>query len=84
MLAAALEALEEILDVGCAPGMLTQQQLEAAFAQFRTTLEESTKRRAERQGRHATEDFDADEAEALQVAPSAVHELACILQVRDR
>ena len=72
MLAAALEALEEILDVGCQPGLLSQQQLATAFAQFRTTLEASAQRRAERHARQASEDFDADEAEALEVRVAVV------------
>ena len=67
VLVAALEALEEILDLGCAPGLLSQQQLAGAFTHFRSTLEASAERRKERQGRQQHEDFDADEAEALEV-----------------
>ena len=67
VLAAAFEALEELLDLGCRPGLLTQQQLVAVFGQFDSTLEASAQRWAERRERRASEDFDEDEAEALEV-----------------
>lgn len=62
-----LEAIEAIVDVA-APDLLTLDQLSGAFQRFKVVLESSTQRRHERLQRRQAEDFDEDEAEALEVS----------------
>ena len=61
-----LEAIEEIVDIA-GPELLSLEQLGGAFERFKVVLETSTQRRHERLQRRQAEDFDEDEAEALEV-----------------
>ena len=61
-----LEAVEEIVDIA-APDLLTMDQLGAAFERFKVVLDTSTQRRHERLQRRSAEDFDQEEAEAVEV-----------------
>ena len=63
-----LEAIEEIVDIA-GPELLSLEQLGGAFERFKVVLETSTQRRHERLQRRQAEDFDEDEAEALEVGP---------------
>ena len=67
VLANMLEAVVEfVLLVG--PYLLTLEQLGQAFERFRAVLADSAKRRKDRSNITTGEDFDEDEAEALEVS----------------
>ena len=66
VLSSMLEAIEEIVDI-TGPELLSLEQLGGAFERFKVVLETSTQRRHERLQRRQAEDFDEDEAEALEV-----------------
>lgn len=61
-----LEAVEEIVELLDA-NILAIDKLAVMFERLKDLLEESSKRRAERQLRRSAEDFDEEEAEALEV-----------------
>lgn len=61
-----LEAIQDTIRL-VGPALLTQQQLGQAFERFRVVLDDSAKRRKERQALTAGEDFDEEEAENLEV-----------------
>lgn len=61
-----LEAVEEIIEL-LDGSILPIEKLGVTFERLRDLLEDSSKRRAERQLRRSAEDFDQDEAEALEV-----------------
>ena len=61
-----LEAIQDTIRL-VGPSLLTQQQLGQAFERFRVVLDDSAKRRKERQALTAGEDFDEEEAENLEV-----------------
>lgn len=62
-----LEAVQDIVRLVGAP-LLTLDQLAQAFERFRAVLDDSAKRRKERSAITAGEDFDEEEAEALEVS----------------
>ncbi len=61
-----LNAVEEIIGV-VGPELLSAEQLAAAFERFKGVFAMSEERRQERALRRSQEDFDEEEAEALQV-----------------
>ena len=61
-----LNAVEEIISV-VGPELLSAEQLAAAFERFKGVFAMSEERRQERALRRSQEDFDEEEAEALQV-----------------
>ncbi|KAK9810031.1 hypothetical protein WJX72_003666 [[Myrmecia] bisecta] len=69
-----LEAVEEIVDI-VGPALLSSEQLGMAFERFKTVLETSTQRRMERLQRQQAEDFDDEEAEALEEENEAEEDL---------
>ena len=71
-----MEAIEDIVDIA-APKLLTLDQLSGAFERFKVVLESSTQRRHERLQRRQAEDFDEDEAEALEVKHSLQSTFSC-------
>ena len=62
-----LEAIQDIVRL-VGPTLLTQEQLGQAFERFRAVLDDSAKRRKERSAITTGEDFDDEEAEALEVS----------------
>ena len=62
-----LEAIQDIVRL-VGPALLTQEQLGQAFERFRAVLDDSAKRRKERSAITTGEDFDDEEAEALEVS----------------
>ena len=62
-----LEAIQDTIRL-VGPALLTHQQLGQAFERFRVVLDDSAKRRKERQALTAGEDFDEEEAENLEVS----------------
>lgn len=66
VLANMLEAIQDIVRL-VGPSLLTLDQLAQAFERFRAVLDDSAKRRKERSAITAGEDFDEEEAEALEV-----------------
>ena len=62
-----LEALQDTIRL-VGPALLTQEQLGQAFERLRVVLDDSAKRRKERTDMTAGEDFDEDEAEALEAS----------------
>ena len=76
-----LDGVEEIIEL-LDPSLLPVEKLGVTFERLKQLLEESYKRRAERQKRRHDEDFDDEEAEALQVllqASSHLHHDFCPL-----
>ncbi len=67
MLANMLEAIQDTIRL-VGPALLTQEQLGQAFERFRAVLDDSAKRRKERSAITTGEDFDDEEAEALEVS----------------
>lgn len=67
VLANMLEAVQDIVRL-VGPPLLTLDQLAQAFDRFRAVLDDSAKRRKERSAITAGEDFDEEEAEALEVS----------------
>ena len=63
------EAAQMIIDIA-APELMTQEQLTKLFECLQKILEGSAARRAERMQRVQNEDFDQEEAEALEVQSS--------------
>ena len=61
-----LEAIQDTVRL-VGPPLLTLDQLAQAFERFKAVLDDSTKRRKERSAITAGEDFDEEEAEALEV-----------------
>ena len=72
-----LEALEEIIEM-LEPALLPMEKLAAICEKLQGILADSAKRRAERLKRLEGEDFDEDEALAIEV-PAQVSELLKIL-----
>ena len=66
VLANMLEAIQDTVRL-VGPALLTQEQLGQAFERFRAVLDDSAKRRKERSAITTGEDFDDEEAEALEV-----------------
>ena len=66
MLSHMLEAVSDIVDV-VGPELLNLEQLGQAFGRFKHVLDSSKQRRHERLQRRQAEDFDQDEAEAIEV-----------------
>ena len=64
-----LEAVSDIIDV-VKPALLGLDQLGQAFQRFKVILDSSKQRRQERLQRRHAEDFDEDEAEAIEVGAS--------------
>ena len=62
-----LESVEEIIEL-LDVSILPIDKLGVTFERLKDLLEESSKRRAERQLRRSAEDFDQEEAEALEVS----------------
>ena len=62
-----LEAIQDTVRL-VGPALLTQEQLRQAFERFRAVLDDSAKRRKERSAITTGEDFDDEEAEALEVS----------------
>lgn len=69
-----LESVSEIVDA-LEPSQFQQPQVEAAFAAFSNILSRAEGRRSARVKRAATEDFDDEEAEALEAENEAEEEL---------
>lgn len=65
VLANMLEAVQDTVRL-VGPALLTQEQLGQAFERFRAVLDDSAKRRKERSAITTGEDFDDEEAEALE------------------
>ncbi len=65
-----LNAVEEIVAV-VGPELLTAEQLAAVFERFKGVFAMSEERRQERALRRSQEDFDEEEAEALQARANA-------------
>ncbi|KAA6426387.1 MAG: Embryo defective [Trebouxia sp. A1-2] len=65
VLANMLEAIQDTVRL-VGPALLTQEQLGQAFERFRAVLDHSAKRRKERSAITTGEDFDDEEAEALE------------------
>ncbi|KAL0056152.1 hypothetical protein WJX82_008212 [Trebouxia sp. C0006] len=65
VLANMLEAMQDTVRL-VGPALLTQEQLGQAFERFRAVLDDSAKRRKERSAITTGEDFDDEEAEALE------------------
>jgi len=63
-----LEAISDVVDV-VGPELLNLEQLGQAFQRFKQVLDGSKQRRLERLQRRQAEDFDEDEAEAIEVLP---------------
>ena len=61
-----LEAVSDIVDV-VKPALLSLEQLGQAFQRFKVVLDSSKQRRQERLQRRHAEDFDEDEADAIEV-----------------
>lgn len=61
-----LDAMEDIIGM-MGPQLLSLEQLSSAFERLATVLDESALRRTHRIKRQQAEDFDEEEAEALQV-----------------
>ncbi len=61
-----LEAVEEIVQLLDAR-LLPAERLGVTFERLRDVLADSARRRAERRARREAEDFDEEEAEALEV-----------------
>lgn len=74
VLSTMLEALEEVIDQGCVPGLITQQHLAQVCERLQAVLTASLQRRSERDARQQRDDYDEDEAEALEVC--------CLLHLR--
>ena len=68
VLSTMLEALEEVTDQGCIPGLITQQHLAQVCERLQAVLTASLQRRSERDARQQRDDYDEDEAEALEVS----------------
>lgn len=66
VLANMLEAIQDTVRLVGLP-LLTPDQLAQAFERFKAVLDDSAKRRKERSAITAGEDFDEEEAEALEV-----------------
>ena len=72
-----LNAVEEIVAV-VGPELLAADQLAAAFERFKGVFAMSEERRQERALRRSQEDFDEEEAEALQVCAGQDAALSCL------
>jgi len=72
--ASMLDALAEVVDL-VEPGMLNTAQVEGAFGAFSSILAAAESRRSERAKRAGAEDFDEEEAEALEEENEAEEEL---------
>lgn len=66
VLANMLEAVQDTVRL-VGPALLTLDQLGQAFQRFKAVLDDSEKRRKDRSALTAGEDFDEEEAEALEV-----------------
>ncbi|KAK9862045.1 hypothetical protein WJX84_012004 [Apatococcus fuscideae] len=66
VLSTMLEALEEVIDQGCAPGLIGQQHLGQVCERLQAVLTASLHRRSERDARQQRDDYDEEEAEALE------------------
>lgn len=66
MLGNMLEAVSDIVDV-VKPALLSLEQLGQAFQRFKVVLDSSKQRRHERLQRRHAEDFDEEEADAIEV-----------------
>lgn len=66
VLANMLEAVQDTVRL-VGPALLTLDQLGQAFQRFKAVLDDSAKRRKDRSALTAGEDFDEEEAEALDV-----------------
>ena len=76
VLASALEAVQEVVELAApVPGALSPADGLAALARVQAVLAASEERRLERAARRASEDFDAEEAEALEVENEEEEEL---------
>ena len=71
VLANMLEAIQDTVRL-VGPALMTLEQLGQAFERFRSVLDDSAKRRRERVDITTGEDFDDEEAEALEVSPAVV------------
>ncbi|GFR44315.1 hypothetical protein Agub_g5527 [Astrephomene gubernaculifera] len=69
-----LDAISEIVEM-VDKALLPADAIQAAFKVFDVVLEKADKRRAERVSRRATEDFDAEEAEAIEAENELEEEL---------
>ena len=67
VLAHMLEAVSDIVDVAKSQ-LLGLEQLGQAFQRFKVVLENSKQRRSERLNRRHAEDFDDEEAEAIEAS----------------
>ncbi|KAG2431232.1 hypothetical protein HXX76_009760 [Chlamydomonas incerta] len=70
-----LDSIGEIVEMIPDKALLGAEPTAAAFKIFDTVLEKADKRRADRAGRRSTEDFDAEEAEALEAENELEEEL---------
>ncbi|KAL4855412.1 Importin-5 [Chlorella vulgaris] len=70
-----LEAVDEIIDIVDGPKMLTLEQIAAAFSQFAGVVSEYEERREGRLDRMKSEDFDAEEQEAIMLEHESETEL---------
>ena len=61
-----LSAIEQIVKL-LSPELMSLQQIGQAFERWKLVLSDSTKRRRERDARQQQEDWDQEEAEAVQV-----------------
>lgn len=71
VLANMLEAIQDTVRL-VGPALMTLEQLGQAFERFQSVLDDSAKRRRERVDITTGEDFDDEEAEALEVSPAVV------------
>ena len=62
-----LEAIQDTVRL-VGPSLLTLEQLGQAFERFKAVLDDAAKRRKERSNITTGEDFDEEEAEALEVS----------------
>lgn len=78
-----VEAVQLIIDT-VAPELLTPEQLTVCFERLQKILEQSSGRRSERLQRVQNEDFDEEEAEALEVKSVLMISFNCRIAERSK
>ena len=75
-----LEAIQDTVRL-VGPSLLTLEQLGQAFERFKAVLDDAAKRRKERSNITTGEDFDDEEAEALEVSPldNSIDNMRCCI-----
>ena len=68
VLSTMLESLEEVIDQGCSLGLISQQHLAQVCERLQAALTASLQRRSDRDERQRRDDYDEEEAEALEAS----------------